>query len=186
MGLDTILDSIPEPIIEDKLSQSTSRNALRLLRRIAEPCSLDAEFPTQMTADQVDRLDEPGPALFSKRPERSVPVGVLGQLTVAVDVHGADRGSSSTNRCRAGLPSLEFQALCQAAVEGWASGSDNEIGGDGGTKAIGRSKPAAGAAVDSNDVPARCSEDERCAEALVAMSCPGLSGGFGVGSRRRP
>ena len=147
MGLDKILDSIPEPVIDDKLAQSTSRNALRVLRQISEPCRLDREFPSQMTADQVDRLDEPGPALFSKRPERSVPVGVLGQLTVAVDVHGADRGSSSTNRCSADLPGLEFQALGQAAVERWAADSDNEIGCNSGTKAIGRSKPAAGAVV---------------------------------------
>ncbi len=143
MGLDKILDSIPEPVIEDKLSQPTSRNALRLLRRISDPSSLDAEFPEQMTADQVDRLDESGCALFRKRPERSVPVGVVRQLTVAVDVHGADRGSSSTNRCRADLPGLEFQALGQVAVERWAADSDNEIGCDDGTKAIGRTRPAA-------------------------------------------
>jgi len=117
LGLDKILDSIPEPVIEDNLSQPTSRNALRLLRRISDPSSLDAEFPAQMTADQVDRLDEPGCALFRKRPERNVPVGVVRQLTVAVDVQGADRGSSSTNRCRADLPGLEFQALGQVAVE---------------------------------------------------------------------
>jgi hypothetical protein len=98
-----------------------------------------------MTADQVDRPDEPGCALFRKRPERSVPVGVVRQLTVAVDVHGADRGSSSTNRCRADLPGLEFQALGQVAVERWAADSDNEIGCDDGTKAIGRIRPAAGA-----------------------------------------
>src|ERR1700674_1895457 len=97
-----------------------------------------------MTADQVDRPDEPGCALFRKRPERSVPVGVVRQLTVAVDVHGADRGLSSTNCCRVDLPSLEYQALGQVAVERWAADSDNEIGCDGGTKAIGRSLPAAG------------------------------------------
>jgi hypothetical protein len=66
---------------------------------------------------------------------------------VAVDVHGADRGSSSTNRCRADLPGLEFQALGQVAVERWAADSDNEIGCDDGTKAIGRIRPAAGALV---------------------------------------
>jgi len=139
------LDSIPEPVTEDKLSQPTSRNTLRLLRRISDPGSLDAEFTAQMTADQVDRLDEPGPALFRKRPERGVSVGVVRQLIVAVDVHGADRGSSFTNRCRAYLPGLKFEALGQVEVEGWAADSDNEIGCDGDTKAIGRSRPAAGA-----------------------------------------
>jgi hypothetical protein len=133
LGLDKILESIPEPVIEDKLSQPSSRNALRLLRRISDPCSLDAEFPTQMTADKVDRLDEPGPALLRKRPDRSVPIGVPRQSTVSVDVHGADRGSSSTNRCRADLPGLDFQELGQVAVERWAADSDNEIGCDGGT-----------------------------------------------------
>ncbi len=94
---------------------------------MSDPCSLDAEFATQMTANQVERLDESDPAIFRKRPKRSFPVGLIGKRTVAVDIHGADRGSSSANRCGAELPSLDFKALGQVAVERPASHGDDEI-----------------------------------------------------------
>jgi hypothetical protein len=53
---------------------------------------------------------------------------------VAVDVHGADRGSSSANRCGAELPGLDFKALGQVTVERPASDGDDEIGCDCGTR----------------------------------------------------
>jgi len=80
-----------------------------------------------MTANQVERIDEPDLAIFRKRPMRSVPVGRVGERTVAVDEHGADRGSSSANRCGAELPGLDFKALGQVTVERPAADGDNEI-----------------------------------------------------------
>jgi hypothetical protein len=53
---------------------------------------------------------------------------------VAVDVHGADRGSSSANRCGAELPGLDFKALGQVTVERPAADGDDEIGCDCGTR----------------------------------------------------
>src|SRR6266581_4441386 len=87
-----------------------------------------------MTANQVERPDEPDPAIFRKRPKRSVPVGLVGERTVAVDIHSADRGSSSANRCGAELPGLDFKALGQVTVERPASDCDDEIGCDCGTR----------------------------------------------------
>ena len=80
-----------------------------------------------MTANQVERIDEPELAIFRKRPKRSVPVGIVGECTVAVDVHGADRGPSSANRCGAELPGPDFKALGQVTVERPAADGDNEI-----------------------------------------------------------
>ena len=83
---------------------------------------------------EVERIDEPGLAIFCKRPMRSVPVGLVGERTVAVDEHGADRGSGSANRCGAELPGLDFKALDQVTVERSAADGDDEIGCDCGTR----------------------------------------------------
>ena len=53
---------------------------------------------------------------------------------MAVDIHGADRRSSSANRCGAKLSSLNFKALGQVTVERPASDGDDQIGCDCGTR----------------------------------------------------
>ena len=80
-----------------------------------------------MTANQVQRIDEPDLAIFRKRPKRSVPVGLVGERTVAVNEYGADGGSGSPNRCGAERRGLDFKALGQVTVESPATDRDDEI-----------------------------------------------------------
>jgi hypothetical protein len=69
-----------------------------------------------MSANQVERIDEPDLAIFGNGPKRSVPVGLVGKRTVAVYIHCAHRGSRSANRCGAELPGLDFKALVRALI----------------------------------------------------------------------